>query len=115
MNNKLTIGGREIEIAWTQEAARRFSFRASKHKIKLDGKAFSDPSRAASAYVECLWLLLPSDEFVKHASAEDLAATIDHDMESESIVEAVLSCVSEMVADAEKKSSLKSGHSQESN
>lgn len=115
MTHKLTIGGQEIEIGWTQEAARRFAFRASKHKIKLDGEAFTDPSRAASAYVECLWLLLPAGEFGKHATPEDLAVAIDHDTESESVVAAVLACVGDMVADAEKKTSLTSGHLQESN
>lgn len=115
MTHKLTIGGREIEIGWTQESARRWDFRKSKHGIKIDGKAFTNPARATSAYVECLWLLLPPAEFCKYMAPEELAVVIDHESEAEAIVSGVLSCLTEMVADVEKKSSLKNGPLQESN
>lgn len=111
MAHKLTICETEVEIEWTMATARRYSFRSSKHGIKPNFQAFSDREKAPSAYVECLWLLLPSVEFSKYATPEDLAATIDHEKDSESIVAAVIGCVSEMVTSAEKKSSLKNGDS----
>jgi predicted nucleotidyltransferase len=101
---KTIIGGKEVEIEWNQATARRLSFRASKHGINVSFADFTNPQKAHAAYVETMWLLLPPDEFSKHATPEDLSATIDHDTESESIVAAVLDCVLQMKPDAEKKS-----------
>lgn len=108
---KTIIGGQAIEIEWNQAAARRLSFRASKHNVRVSFADFTDPSKAHSAYIETLWLLLPADEFSKYATPEDLSAAIDHDTESESIVAAVIDCVMQMSTDAEKKSNSVNTHS----
>lgn len=110
---KTIIGGKEVEIEWNQAAARRLSFRASKHGINVSFADFTNPQKAHSAYVETLWLLLPTDEFSKHATPEELSAAIDHDTESESIVATVLDCVMQMKPDAEKKSDSRSTPSPE--
>jgi hypothetical protein len=103
MTHKVTIDGREVDIAWNQGTARRLGFRAAKHGVELDGKALFDPKRAAAAYVETLWLMLPPEEFSRHATPEDLASVIDHETESPAIVSAVLNAIGEMMADDEKK------------
>jgi hypothetical protein len=114
MAHTITIGGKETQIEWTQAVARRLSFRASKFGISIKPGDFLDPKRAASAYVESLWLLLPPDVVALYPTAEDLAAAIDHDTESKAIVSAVLQCLADMSPDAEKKSSSVSMPSQES-
>jgi len=115
MKHKLTIGGKEVEICWNQQTARAFTHRLQKHKVGIAFSDFRDPARAEYAYTAALWCLLPEDEFEKYKSSERLAVAIDPEIDMESIVAAVLACVSEIVVDAEKKSSSKNGLSQESN
>lgn len=111
----VTINGRPVVVAWNQGAQRRLVFRASKHEIKVDARSLFTPAKAAAAYVELLWLLLPPDEHARYASPEDLAAVIDHENDSPAIVAAVLDVVGQMFADVEKKTSSANTHSPASN
>lgn len=115
MNHEVKIDGNPVVIAWNEGTRRRMQFRAAKHGVKLDTKALFDPNRAAAAYVEILWLMLPPETFVIYGTPEDLAAGINHRTESPAIVSAVLAALTEMVADEQKKTSSESTPSPASN
>jgi hypothetical protein len=117
MIHKAMIGGKEVELAWTQDIANRFPFRCS--KIGVDPsqlfKEFSMPRKAAAAFTSFLWLILPPNAHGLYQSPEDLFVAIDHESEAASIHAAVLGVIADMSPDAEKKSTLNKSHSPESN
>jgi hypothetical protein len=103
---KLTIAGQKTEVAWTQETAKRYSFRAS--KLGLDPfRLMATPAKREYALICILWLVLPQEIHLQFTTPEDLHVAINHDNEAEkqSITDALSGIIGDMFPNAEKKSS----------
>jgi len=111
----ITIGGQKTEIAWTQDAAKRYAFRAS--KLGLDPfRLMSTPAKREFALICILWLVLPQSVHLQFATSEDLHVAINHDddTEKQGITTALSGIIGDMFPDAEKKSSGTKKHSRKS-
>lgn len=108
--HKVTIGGNEVAVSWNQGTARRAAYRQSKGGASFRFHELSNKNKAFAALLDALWLLLPAGEFEKYESPEHLSEAIDHENELEQIAETLTSIALEMIADAEKKTSLTSTH-----
>ena len=114
MSHPINIGGESFEIAWDQQTARSYAYRASKIGGAPSMRDLANPKRAAAAVTDLLWLLLPPTAAAKYRSPEELFVALDHESEAESIHSALLAVMEEMVSTDEKKSSSKNLRSQKS-
>jgi hypothetical protein len=105
MAHEITIGGRAVSLAWTNEAAKRFSFRLSSIGGHPTQREITTPATASAAVCKILWALLPAAEFVRYATPEDLFVAIDQESESEVIAKAILGVYADMNPTPEKKTS----------
>lgn len=104
MSYKLTIAGQKTEVAWTQETAKRYAFRAS--KLGIDPfRLMATPAKREYTLICILWLVLPQEIHLQFATPEDLHVAIDHDTETPAIATALDGVIGDMFPDAEKKSS----------
>lgn len=103
MAHKITIAGREIELEWTQETAKRFAFRLAGIGGMPTQRQFTQPQSAAAAVVKVLWALLPKADFMRYETPEDLFVDIDGEAEHLAIGQAVTAIFSEMAVTPEKK------------
>ena len=74
----ITIGGKPLTVAWNQETAKRYAFRASRvgvNPFAVIGK----PAQREFALITILWLILPQEWHLQFATAEDLHVAINHD------------------------------------
>lgn len=108
MIHKINIGGEEIGIAWDQQTARSFAYRAAKIGGAPSLRDLANPKRAVAAVTDLLWLLLPSETAAKYRTPEDLFGSINHETEAEKIHAALVAVIADMGSDAEKKSTSKS-------
>ena len=115
MSHPCTIAGRKVELAWTQESAKRFAFRMGTIGGEPSGKDFTNPKTAATAIFKALWGLLPPGEFQRYPDPEILYVETDHETEAEGIFAAINGVYLDRFADPEKKSSLTKLPSLESN
>lgn len=109
------IAGRSVDLAWTQETAKRYAFRMGEIGGEPTSKQLTSPRTVATALHKVLWALLPPAEFARYATPEDLFVAVDHDNEATGIFSAINSVYQDRFADTEKKSSLTKSRSQESN
>lgn len=105
MTHKCTIAGREVELAWTQETAKRFAFRMGQIGGEPTGRELTNPKTVATALFKALWGLLPPAEFQRYPDPEALFVAVDHDTEAEGIYQAITAVYADRAPDAEKKSS----------
>lgn len=117
MTHKITIGGNQVELAWTQEIASRYAFRVSKIGGAPSISDFRNPKKASAAVVTVLWLVLPPAIHQQYATPEDLYIAINFDDSDEvkSIFDGVLAVIGDMDVSDEKKSTSKKSPSQKSN
>ena len=113
MIHKIKIGGEEIGIAWDQQTARSFAYRASKIGGVPSLKDLANPKRAVAAVTDLLWLLLPPETAAKYRTPEDLFGMIDHEAEATNIHAALVAVIGDMGSDVEKKSTSKNSRSPE--
>ena len=111
----VTIAGDTVHLAWTQDIARRYPFRASKIGGAPTGRAMSNPKTAVAAVTSFLWLLLPPETHAQYPTPEDLFVAIDHENDHGAIYSALVGIIGDMVPSDEKKSTLTTSHSLESN
>ena len=114
MPHELTIAGRKVSLEWNRKASKSFAFRLSEIGFEITPKSFSGV-KAAAAFCKCLWALLPDAEFARYDTPEKLFIEIDHETESPAIFTAISAIFAEMNASDEKKSTLTTSPSQESN
>jgi len=114
MPHKCTIAGRTVELAWTQESAKRFAFRMGQCGGEPTGKELSNQKTVTTALFKALWGLLPPVEFQRYTDPESLFVAVDHDTEGEGIYDAIKSVYEDRYPSAEKKSSLMKSPSPES-
>ena len=112
----ITIGGKPLTVAWNQETAKRYAFRASRvgvNPFAVIGK----PAQREFALITILWLILPQEWHLQFATAEDLHVAINHDDDAEKrgITAALVGIIGDMFPDAEKKSTGKKSPSLKSN
>lgn len=106
MSYEFTIAGQKTSIAWSQETAKRYSFRAS--KLGIDPfRVIATPSKREYALICILWLCLPQEIHLQFSTPEDLHVAINHDDEKEKqgITDALSGIIGDMFPNAEKKSS----------
>lgn len=115
MSYPVTIGGKAVTLAWTQDIARRFTYRASKIGGAPKTRELSNVKTAAAAVTNLLWLVLPPDVAASYPTPEDLFVAIDHDTEWPAIHTALDAVNADAQSDDEKKSSSQNSPSQESN
>jgi hypothetical protein len=115
MNHACTIAGRAVSLEWTQEAAKRFAFRMGEIGGEPSGKQLSNPKTVTTALFKVLWGLLPPGEFARYADPESLFVAVDHETEGEGIYSAIKGIYEERFTDPEKKSTLMTSPSPESN
>jgi hypothetical protein len=115
MNHACTIAGREVDLAWTQESAKRFAFRMGEIGGEPTGKQLSNPKTVTTALFKVLWGLLPSAEFARHSDPEALFVAVDHETEGPAIYQAIKAVYEDRFDDPEKKSTLTKSPSPESN
>jgi hypothetical protein len=111
---KIKVAGREIELAWTQETAKRYAYRLSAIGGQPTQKELSSAVTASAALCKLLWALLPKAEHARYETPEDLFVAIDEQAEGEAIAKAIVGIFSEMAVDAQKKMSLMKSLSQKS-
>jgi hypothetical protein len=116
MSHKLTIAGEPVEIAWNNETAKRFGFRASAGNVNVKTlhKDFTNPTKAGAAFASFLWLVLPPAKVRDYPTPEDVFIAITED-DVASVHTALIGVIADMVPDAEKKSTSKKSRSPESN
>ncbi len=115
MNHPCTIAGRQVDLAWTQESAKRFAFRMGACGGEPTGKELSNPKTVTTALFKVLWGLLPSSEFARYVDPEALFVAVDHDEEGLAIYQAIKAVYEDRFEDPEKKSTLTKSPSPESN
>jgi hypothetical protein len=103
----ITIGGRQVDLEWTQDIASRMPFRASRIGGSPSMADFANPKKAAAAVTSFLWLVLPPAVHQLFSNPEELFVAIDHKTEAAAIHSALVAIVGEMEPDAEKKSTLR--------
>lgn len=101
----INIGGRLIELEWTQETARRYEFRIGLCGGEPTPKQLQNPATVATALFRMLWALLPVREFQRHESPEELFLAVDHEEEAPVIYAALRGIFEDRAATVEKKSS----------
>lgn len=104
--HQCTIAGRQVELAWTQESAKRFAFRMGAIGGEPTGKELGNPKTVTTALFKVLWGLLPAQEFQRHPDPESLFVAVDHETEGEAIYQAIKAVYEDRFDDPEKKSSL---------
>jgi len=116
MSHKVTIGGADVEISWTNEVQRGFRDRVSKIGADYEKlfQNFRNPRKSRYAYFAWLWFFLPMDVYRKFEIPEDLMLAVE-DKDAQSVVSAVLGTIKEMSPSAEKKSTSKKSPSPGSN
>lgn len=114
MSHEVIIDGRKVALEWTQETARRFEFRIGDVGGEPTGKQLSSARTAQTAIFKILWALLPTGEFARHATPEDLFVITDND-EAPAIFAAISAIYQERFPSAEKKTTLTTSPSPESN
>lgn len=113
MAHQIVIAGQPLEIAWTQEVAKRYQFRAS--KLGVDPLTLMrKPQQRLYALTCLLWILLPPDAHAIYATPEDMHTAILDD-EHQAISAALVAIIGEMFPEAEKKSTGRKSHSLKSN
>lgn len=115
MKHQCTIAGRAVELAWTQESAKRFAFRMGSIGGEPSGKELSNPRTVTTALFKVLWGLLPAQEFQRYADPESLFVAVDHETEGAEIFAAINGVYLDRFPDPEKKSTSMKSHSPESN
>lgn len=115
MSHHCTIDGRQVELAWTQETAKRFAFRMGAIGGEPNGKELTNPKTVSTALFKVLWGLLPPAEFARHTTPEDLFVAVDHETEAAAIYHAIKGVYEDRFPDAEKKSTSTKSPSPESN
>ena len=115
MSYPVVISGRKVSLAWSQETAKRYSFRMGEIGGEPTGKQLSNPKTVTTALFKVLWGLLPPNEFSRYPDPESLFVAVDHDAEGEVIFDAIKGVFSERFVSDEKKSSLTTSPSPESN
>jgi len=89
MSYLVKIAGKEAELAWTQETAKRFSYRMGEIGGEPTSKQFTNPKTVETALFKVLWALLPSHIFCKYPDPESLYVAVDHESEGEAIFKAI--------------------------
>jgi hypothetical protein len=115
MTHEVTIGGVKVELAWTQDIARRFPYRASIIGGSPTSKELTNPRTAAAAVTKLLWLFLPPAVHSLYPTPEDLFVNLNHEEHAEEVSAAVRGMVEDMAPSDEKKSTSENSPSPESN
>lgn len=115
MSHPVTIGGRTVSLAWTQEIARRFTYRASSIGGAPGKRELTNAKTATAAVTKLLWLVLPPEVAASYPTPEDLFLALDHETAGEGIHKALVGIMADMHADDEKKSTSPSSPSPGSN
>ena len=115
VKHKVTIAGRDIELEWTHESAKRFAFRIGDVGGEPTAKQFTNARTASTAVCKVLWALLPLSAFQRYSDPESLFVAIDHETESAAIFDAISAIYQERYPSEEKKSTLTKSPSLESN
>lgn len=105
MSDTVIIGGEEVALAWDQQTARAYPYRASKIGGAPSPRDLANPKRATAAITDLLWLLLPPAAAAKYRTPEELFSAIDHESHAPAIHAAVVSIIGQMVTSDEKKMS----------
>ena len=101
---KIKVGGEEIGIAWDQQTARSFAYRAAKIGGAPSLRDLANPKRAIAAVTDLLWLLLPPKTAEKYRTPEELFGAIDHESDATDIHAALLGVINDIETSEEKKS-----------
>ena len=115
MKHSCTIAGRAVELAWTQETAKRFAYRMGEIGGEPTGKQLTNPKTVTTAIFKALWGLLPPVEFARYPDPESLFVAVDHDKEGEAIFAPINGVYLDRFPSEEKKSTLTKSPSPESN
>jgi hypothetical protein len=111
MIRPITIGGRVIELEWSQRTARLYVVRSAKlglDPLSLMGK----PAQRVYAVAAFFWLLLPPAEHAKFDNPEELFATMsDEEFNSPETLETLIALFDDINPPAEKKSTSKNSPS----
>ena len=109
------IAGRSVELAWTQETAKRFAYRMGEIGGEPTNKQLGNPKTVSTALFKILWALLPPKDVALYPDPESLFVSVDHDTEGEGIYQAIKGIYAERFPDTEKKSTSMKSPSLESN
>lgn len=115
MPHEITIAGSKVEIAWTVETSKRYAFRMGEIGGEPTTKQLSNPKTVTTALFKVLWGLLPAREFEKYPDPEALFVAVDHEKEAEGIYAGIKGIFSDRFLPDEKKSTLTTSPSPESN
>jgi hypothetical protein len=114
MKHLVKIAGREVELTWTQETAKRFAFRMGEIGGEPTAKQFTNPRTVQTALFKVLWALLPPSVASIYPDPESLFVDVDHDNEAEGIFGAINRIYEDRFPDAAKKKTTKKSPSPKS-
>ena len=115
MSYLVKVAGREVELAWTQETAKRFAYRMGEVGGEPTAKQFTNPRTVETALFKVLWALLPSTMLASYPDPESLFLAVDHETEGEAIFKAINKVYEDRYPNAAKKKPSKKSPSPESN
>jgi hypothetical protein len=107
MSYLVKIAGREVELAWTQESAKRFSYRMGEIGGEPTSKQFINPKTVETALFKVLWALLPPSVSPNFPDPESLYVAVDHEKEGEAIFKAIDGIYKDRFPEAAKKKTTK--------
>ena len=112
MSHPCQIGGKSVELAWTNSTARSLKFRAS--QLGVDPRQLcadlADNGRAEYSLGVLLWLVAPEDLHSRHRTPESLWLTVADD-EVAGVVNSVVETLGDGAPSEEKKSTSKKSRS----
>lgn len=114
MSYLIKIAGRDVELAWTQETAKRFAYRMGEVGGEPTAKQFTNPRTVETALFKVLWGLLPAQVVSQYPDPESLYLAVDHETEAEAIFKAINGIYEDRFPSVTKKKSSKKSPSQES-
>jgi hypothetical protein len=114
MSHKVSIGGREVVLEWSNETAKRFAYRMGEIGGEPTSAQLSNRRTVTTALFKVLWGLLPPGEFARHESPEALYVAVDHDSEAKGIFDAIAAVYAERFPTPEKKRSSRKSPSRKS-
>lgn len=115
ITHPVIIAGREVELGWNVETARRFAYRMGEIGGEPTSKQLTNPRTVTTALFKVLWALLPPAMLTHWPDPETLFASVDHETEGEAIYGTLKEIYNDRFPDTEKKSTSRKSPSRKSN
>ena len=76
MIRQCVIAGRKVDLEWTQESAKRYSYRMGEIGGEPTGKQLTNQKTVTTALFKVLWGMLPPGVFASYPDPESLFVAV---------------------------------------